>query len=297
MQPLLMLFQMRTIYFITASLALCLLCIFSGAINWIFQFILIAAIYFLHGGFSASRRWSRLQTLILVLPFVLIYDITWIFIGSLSSLPIAVIPYITFTTGYLLNRKTYGKSVYINTLCVMLIISAGIFFMQNWLSYASNRKAYESYKFPELNFYYQNGDKFNIKDFRGKVILLDFWYKSCSVCIKQFPEIDEFSKSLDTTLVKLFVVNLPVYDTLNERKILDNMSYSFTKLNVGKTIAECKDSLRIYQAPVILVISPDGQVVYNGSFVTEKYILVNNIQRITRKTQDRSYLSHDAAIP
>ena len=190
--------------------------------------------------------------------------------------------------GYFFTLKRSRKIIYIRSLVAsVLFIIFGLLFMHNWFSYASNKNAYMRYKFPDIRLYYKNGTKFNKKDFIGKITILDFWHKSCGLCFKQFPKVDNFYKSLDTNGIKLFAVNIPIYDTINERKILDETNYTFNKLSLGQTISVITEELRIRGVPIILVIDPEGFVCYEGAFFDDHYIFINNINNILNKIKKK----------
>lgn len=197
-------------------------------------------------------------------------------------------PFIAFIISFYFTHRQIQKHIYINIIIISLIfVLSGLLGMPNWFSYASNRDAYLRYKFPDLALYYNNGKKFNKEDFIGKVTILDFWHKSCGLCFKQFPEIDDFNKKLDTNQIMLMVVNIPIYDTLEERKELDNMNYTFNKLSLGQPYSKIKDKLNIHGAPIIFVIDPEGYICYKGAFYNKPYILVNNINNIIKKIKKK----------
>ena len=48
----------------------------------------------------------------------------------------------------------------------------------------------------------------SLKQYRGKVILLDFWYRGCSSCIRTMPEIKRLAKHFEDEPVVVLGVNV-----------------------------------------------------------------------------------------
>ena len=53
-----------------------------------------------------------------------------------------------------------------------------------------------------------DGDPFDLKDMRGKVVVLDFWASWCGPCIKTMPEVDRIVEEMNDDDVQLVAVNL-----------------------------------------------------------------------------------------
>ena len=57
---------------------------------------------------------------------------------------------------------------------------------------------------------YQNQMRADSINFRGKVTLLDFWYKSCYPCLKAIPALEKLRNKYDTG--KLQIIGINHYD-------------------------------------------------------------------------------------
>ncbi len=53
-----------------------------------------------------------------------------------------------------------------------------------------------------------DGDGFDLKQLRGKVVVLDFWASWCGPCIQTMPEVDKIVEEMDSDDVELVAVNL-----------------------------------------------------------------------------------------
>lgn len=64
-------------------------------------------------------------------------------------------------------------------------------------------------KIPEMEFsniLNYNADKLRISDFKGKLIILDFWNHYCTACIKSFPKLDSLQKAFKND-IQIILVN------------------------------------------------------------------------------------------
>jgi thiol-disulfide isomerase/thioredoxin len=57
--------------------------------------------------------------------------------------------------------------------------------------YAANNRRAPEFELPALN-----GAKVNLKDYRGKVVVLNFWTKTCKPCLEEMPSLNEFGRVL-----------------------------------------------------------------------------------------------------
>ncbi len=97
----------------------------------------------------------------------------------------------------------------------------------------------------------------SLKDFRGKVVYLDFWASWCVPCIKYFPWMDEIKQKYSEKGFEIIAINLD-----KDRAAADDF---LKELNVSFTIAfdESGDSAAQYKLkgmPTSYLIGRDGKV-------------------------------------
>lgn len=113
---------------------------------------------------------------------------------------------------------------------------------------------------PDIRLNTIDGERFDIKEHRGKWVVLDFWASWCGPCIRTMPEVDEIIESLGRDDLMLVAVNL---QDSNERAKLavDRMGLS------GALVVMDVDGEtgRFYNAraiPQTVVVDPEGTVTH-----------------------------------
>jgi len=115
----------------------------------------------------------------------------------------------------------------------------------------------------KLNFSFKDitGKKVSLSDFKGKVILLDFWATWCVPCKQEIPGFIELQKRYGGR--GLQIIGLSVDDSLNMAKTYATQM----KMNYPVLLAEGKeDILKAYDPipsiPVSVIIDRSGQIVF-----------------------------------
>ncbi len=106
-----------------------------------------------------------------------------------------------------------------------------------------------------------NGKEIKLSDFRGKLVVMDFWSTTCGVCIASFPEFREAEKHYrdNDGVVFLTVTTDQVNNREKWEKVVKEKSVPGINIFPGgrKNIPE---SYRIFSIPRIIIIDRSGQV-------------------------------------
>jgi len=116
-----------------------------------------------------------------------------------------------------------------------------------------------------------DGNKHNLAEYKGKYLLLDFWFTGCSACMIGFPKLEKlYEKQKD----KLNIVSINV-STLAAWKIGNTMSkITWTNLNDRKETAGLATKYGLKAYPHYVFISPEGKILFTTSYWEE---LVKNM--------------------
>lgn len=122
-------------------------------------------------------------------------------------------------------------------------------------------------------------DSIHLSTFAGKLVLLDFWFKSCSPCMEAMPHYNELQNAFDKKDFVLLTVNVedPVEDIAffyNKHKPVYPMIYHGNKLWKSLGFTGC---------PSAILIGKDGKVVeafygFNQEILTKKITALVNLK-------------------
>lgn len=122
---------------------------------------------------------------------------------------------------------------------------------------------------PDITLATAAGTTLTSADFKGKVVLLDFWASWCIPCRKSFPEVDRLSKELTAKGVVVVAVNVD-----EQRKNADAFLAAYPhSMTIGYdthgTLAETFD---LQAMPSSIIIDTTGRVRFTHMGYTDKTI-------------------------
>ena len=213
--------------------------------------------------------------LILLMPFPIIE----FFIFVISHEYSRGILYFVFIpiSGFLAYWYYTKKNIIIAIASFALFCSTGFILFPNIFIYIQNKNAVVDKRLPSVTI----TDKYLKKeDFHNnKIIVLDFWSTSCSICFAKFPDLEQtYLRYKNNPNVSIYAVNVPLKnDVFNKTtRILDSIGYRFPKL-YAKSGKEIKDSLNIAAFPHLLILK-NGKIRYDGILETDKKVYFYNIE-------------------
>lgn len=124
-----------------------------------------------------------------------------------------------------------------------------------------------------------DGKKRQLSDYKGKVVIMDFWATWCAPCIKAQPQL----QTIHNTFKNVVVIGMDYLDRnnidLNEYKKKNKLSYEMV-LN-SERIAE---AYKVRVLPTVYVIDKSGKIIYSALGYNEKEeeLLMSIIDKATR---------------
>ena len=111
-----------------------------------------------------------------------------------------------------------------------------------------------------------DGTPVTLSDYRGSVVLLDFWASWCSPCRKSFPDLDAMASKYEDRGLVLLVVSLDK-SADRAREYLTGEGYGTTNILWGSLddARAVKTSFGVVGIPRTFLIDREGLIQYAGS--------------------------------
>ena len=130
-------------------------------------------------------------------------------------------------------------------------------------------------KYEDLTFLDSKKEQINLKDFKGKLILLNFWATWCAPCKEEMPSLDLLDKKASLDNLKIFPINVgqeseeKAINFFNDLKIKNLDTYFDSTMTLAK-----KFGLR--GIPTTILLNKDGlefaRIVGSINFENEEFI-------------------------
>ncbi len=113
-----------------------------------------------------------------------------------------------------------------------------------------------------------NSESHSMKQLKGQYLVLDFWHKYCSVCIKEFPKLQEFHEEfMDDSRVSVASVYI-IYkenDSIETaQQIVKEKGFDFPLYSVHSNDSLLK-AIEIDGVPLVLILDDSRNVIFRGS--------------------------------
>ena len=106
-----------------------------------------------------------------------------------------------------------------------------------------------------------NNKTVKISDFKGKVVLLDFWYLSCYPCLKAIPDLIKLQKEFKDDLVIIGINDVDDQEFITEYFKKKEVNYFSTY----KTDKNFSKSLNINAHPTIMLYDKQGKLIHTDT--------------------------------
>ena len=130
-------------------------------------------------------------------------------------------------------------------------------------------------KYDDLRFLDDKSEEIKLKDYRGNVILLNFWATWCAPCKKEMPSLDilQTHKSLDN--LKIFAINVGQDDVDKASNFFKDLKIQNLELYFDSSITLAK-TFRLRGIPTSILINKEGyefaRIVGSIDFEDPKFI-------------------------
>jgi thiol-disulfide isomerase/thioredoxin len=126
------------------------------------------------------------------------------------------------------------------------------------------------------------GKQHDLKDYKGQVVLVQFWATYCGPCRKEMPSMNKMAKKMGDVPFTILAVDMgESKDEVNQ--FVSEVKPEFTILmdESGQSIADW----RVFAAPSNFIIDPEGNIRYTlfGGVEWDSDELVNQLKAVAAK--------------
>jgi peroxiredoxin len=111
---------------------------------------------------------------------------------------------------------------------------------------------------PDVTLKDQNGRQFQLSDYRGKVVFLNFWATWCLPCIEEMPEMEAMNATFKDRKFQMLAVSVDLnWKTVNDFYKKHNLTIP-AFLDPGHQVA---NAFKVFKFPETFIIDENGYVV------------------------------------
>ena len=130
-------------------------------------------------------------------------------------------------------------------------------------------------KYDAITFLNTKNDELNLDDYKGNLVLLNFWATWCAPCKEEMPSLDQLQSNEKLNNLKIFPINIGQENLKKSQKFFEDLSiknlevYFISSINLPK-------KLQLRGIPTTILINKDGlefaRIIGSVDFEDEKFI-------------------------
>ena len=130
-------------------------------------------------------------------------------------------------------------------------------------------------KYDAITFLNTKNDELNLDDYKGNLVLLNFWATWCAPCKEEMPSLDQLQSNEKLNNLKIFPINVGQENLKKSQKFFEMLSiknlevYFISSINLPK-------KLQLRGIPTTILINQDGlefaRIIGSVDFKDEKFI-------------------------
>ena len=156
-----------------------------------------------------------------------------------------------------------------------------IFIVMSFSVFAAKSNKKDDIKLPNIVLYDQYGKKHNIEEYKGKVVVINFWATWCGYCVEEMPAFEKVYKEFGSNkkdVIILGVAGPKTKQNLNNVDVEKDKIISFLNKNkityptLMDETGKFFDDYKVRALPMTYVINKDGYLegFVNGAITDEQ---------------------------
>ena len=120
-----------------------------------------------------------------------------------------------------------------------------------------------------------SGNEINLKDYHGKLVILNFWATWCSPCRKEMPSLDNLYQNNNFKNLEVFAVNMEQPNTTKTKKFFTDLNIQKLKIFFDYNLNFVKE-FKLRGVPTTILINKKGEefarIVGEVNFMDKKFV-------------------------
>jgi len=133
-----------------------------------------------------------------------------------------------------------------------------------------NPKPISSLKFEDFS-----GNEIDLKDYYGKLIIINFWATWCSPCKKEMPSLDALYQNNNFKNLEIFAVNMEQPNKLNTKKFFSDLNIKKLEIFFDNDLNFLKQ-FKLRGVPTTVLINKKGEefarIIGEVNFEDKKFV-------------------------
>ena len=130
-------------------------------------------------------------------------------------------------------------------------------------------------KYEDLSFLDADKKQVNLDDYRGKLVLLNFWASWCAPCKEEMPSLDSLQSNKDLDNLQIFPINVGQDSEKKAKDFFEELDIKTLNIYFDTTITLAK-KFQLRGIPTTILISKDGyefaRIIGSIDFESQKFV-------------------------
>ena len=130
-------------------------------------------------------------------------------------------------------------------------------------------------KYEDLSFLDADKKQVNLDDYRGKLVLLNFWASWCAPCKEEMPSLDSLQSNKNLNNLQIFPINVGQDNEKKAKDFFEQLDIQNLNIYFDTTITLAK-KFQLRGIPTSILISKDGyefaRIIGSIDFENQKFI-------------------------
>ena len=120
-----------------------------------------------------------------------------------------------------------------------------------------------------------SGNKVNLKDYKGKLLIINFWATWCAPCKKEMPSLDNLYQDSNFKNLQIFAVNMEQPNMVKTKKFFKELNIKKLSIYFDKNLNFVKE-FKLRGVPTTIIINKKGEefarIIGEVDFLDKKFL-------------------------